>query len=94
MLKQKKSIKGSSATQKRKRTTKGNLIKGMSRRLPAEILDSPLFKQRLLEIMRHFSGIYALYNKENIYYIGLTTNLLARIKWHLKDQHAGNGIAS
>lgn len=69
MLKQKKSIKGSSATQKRKRTTKGNLIKGMSRRLPAEILDSHLFKQRLREIMRHFSGIYALYNKENIYYI-------------------------
>jgi len=74
---------------KNKSSTKGNLIKGMSKRLPSEILESPLFKQRLREIMKHYAGIYALYQGENIYYIGLTTNLLGRIKWHLKDQHAG-----
>jgi len=89
MRKPKKSLKGSSTSRKRKTSTKGNLIKGMSRRLPAEILDSPLFKQRLREIMRHYAGIYALYRGKNVYYIGLTTNLLGRIKWHFKDQHAG-----
>lgn len=68
---------------------KGALIKGMSRPLPSEILASPLFARRLREIMRHYAGIYALYRKKRIYYIGLTRNLLGRIKWHLKDRHAG-----
>lgn len=74
---------------KPKRTGKGALIKGMSRRLPSEILESRVFSQRLAEIMRHYAGIYALYRGNRIYYVGLTANLLGRIKWHLKDRHAG-----
>lgn len=73
---------------KGKRTTKGALIKGMSKRLPSVILGNPVFKKRLREIMRGYSGIYALYRKERLYYVGLTTNLLGRINWHLKDRHA------
>ena len=75
---------------KRKRkTTRGALIKGMSKRLPSAILDNPVFKKRLREIMKGYSGIYALYRKDRLYYVGLTTNLLGRINWHLKDRHAG-----
>ena len=79
-------------TQRKRRTsksTKGALIKGMSRRLPSEILESPLFAQRLKDIMRRYAGIYALYRKEELYYVGLTRNLLGRIRWHLRDRHAG-----
>jgi hypothetical protein len=61
----------------------------MSRRLPSEILESPLFARRLREIMRGYAGIYALYRRNTLYYIGLTTNLLGRIRWHLRDRHAG-----
>ena len=61
----------------------------MSRRLPSEILESPLFARRLREMMRGYAGIYALYRRHRLYYIGLTTNLLGRIKWHLKDRHSG-----
>ncbi len=68
---------------------KGALIKGMSRRLPSEILESQIFSRRLREIMRGYAGIYALYRARRLYYVGLTTNLLGRIKWHLKDRHAG-----
>ena len=71
------------------KAVKGALIKGMSRRLPSEILESPLFARRLREIMRRYAGLYALYRRNRLYYIGLTTNLLGRIKWHLKDRHAG-----
>lgn len=39
--------------------------------------------------MKGFSGIYALYKKDKLYYVGLTTNLFGRIKWHMKDRHAG-----
>jgi predicted GIY-YIG superfamily endonuclease len=61
----------------------------MARRIPGEILESPLFKNRLEDIMRGYAGIYALYRKNKIYYIGLTKNLLRRINNHLKDRLKG-----
>src|SRR3989304_8666627 len=73
----------------RRRSTKGALIKGMSRRLPSEILESPLFEQRLRQMMRKYAGIYALYSGKKLYYIGLTSNLHGRIRHHTKDRHAG-----
>lgn len=73
----------------KKKSTKGALIKGMSKRLPSEILDNPVFKKRLRQIMKGYSGIYALYRKDRLYYVGLTRNLFGRINWHLKDRHAG-----
>lgn len=75
--------------QRKKKTTKGALIKGMTKKLPSEILNNPVFRKRLKEIMKGYAGIYALYKKNKIYYVGLTTNLFGRINWHLKDRHAG-----
>jgi len=69
-------------------STRGALIKGMSRRLPSDILGSPVFRQHLRMMMRRYAGIYALYRGKRLYYVGLTRNLLGRIKWHLKDRHA------
>ena len=75
---------------KRKRkSVKGSLIKGMSKKLPSSLLDNPIFEERLKEIMKGYSGIYALYKNKKLYYIGLTTDLHGRIKWHTKDRHAG-----
>jgi hypothetical protein len=69
--------------------TKGALIKGMSRRLPSEILESEVFAEHLRAMMRRYAGIYALYRGKKLYYVGLTGNLLGRIRWHLKDRHKG-----
>jgi hypothetical protein len=33
-------------------------------------------------------GVYALYRKGSLYYVGLATNLRGRLKIHLKDSHA------
>ena len=71
------------------RSSKGALIKGMSRNLPSEILTDQVFKKKLVELMRGYAGIYALYKGEKLYYVGLTGNLHGRIKWHLKDRHSG-----
>ena len=68
---------------------KGALIKGMTKRLPSDILENPVFTERLKEIMKGSGGIYALYRKDHLYYVGLTTNLFGRVKWHLKDRHKG-----
>ncbi|MEI8140076.1 MAG: GIY-YIG nuclease family protein [bacterium] len=35
-------------------------------------------------------GIYALYRRGKLYYIGLATNLRTRLKQHLKDRHGGS----
>ncbi|MEH6585216.1 MAG: GIY-YIG nuclease family protein [Halioglobus sp.] len=34
------------------------------------------------------SGIYALYRKEKLYYVGLANNLPRRLKQHLNDRHS------
>jgi hypothetical protein len=78
-----------SKTRPRRKSTKGALIKGMSKRLPAEILNEPSFEKGLAQIMKGYSGIYALYNRNRLYYVGLTTNLQARLNTHYKKKHAG-----
>ena len=40
-------------------------------------------------IIKGKAGIYALYRKEKLYYIGLATNLMGRLQTHLKDRHRG-----
>jgi hypothetical protein len=38
--------------------------------------------------VRRKQGIYALYRKGALYYVGLAANLIGRLKGHLKDRHA------
>lgn len=71
----------------RKKSTRGVLIKGMSKRLPSTILGNPVFEERLKALLRKDAGIYALYNHDKLYYVGLTRNLFGRISWHLRDRH-------
>jgi hypothetical protein len=73
----------------KKKTSRGALIKGMSRRLPSEILESPVFKEGLEKLLRKDAGIYALYREDKLYYVGLTRNLFGRITWHQRDRHKG-----
>uniref|UniRef100_A0A7V3E7M3 GIY-YIG nuclease family protein n=1 Tax=Ignavibacterium album TaxID=591197 RepID=A0A7V3E7M3_9BACT len=34
-------------------------------------------------------GVYTLYKKNKLYYVGLANNLMGRLKTHLKDRHRG-----
>jgi predicted GIY-YIG superfamily endonuclease len=74
---------------KKKKTNRGALIKGMSKRLPKEILNNSAFAKKLKEIMRGYAGIYALYNNGKTYYVGMASNLYWRVKTHLRDRHKG-----
>lgn len=40
-------------------------------------------------LIRGRSGIYVLYRKDKLYYVGLARNLMGRLKTHLKDRHHG-----
>jgi hypothetical protein len=81
--------KASTARQTKKKSSKGALIKGVSRRLPVELLDEPSFREGLQEITRGYSGIYLLYKRKTLYYIGLATNLYWRLLGHTKNKHRG-----
>lgn len=39
------------------------------------------------EFTRGRNGVYALYKKERLYYVGLATSLQGRLKQHLRDRH-------
>lgn len=41
------------------------------------------------DYVRGRHGIYALYRREKLYYVGLASNLRGRLNTHLKDRHAG-----
>lgn len=74
---------------KKKRSNKGALLKGMSRRLPVELLSDLSFRDGLKEIMRGYAGVYAMYDDDKLYYVGLATNLYGRLRWHTRNKHKG-----
>ena len=71
----------------KKKSNKGALIKGMSKRLPIQLLGDRSFESGLQEIMRGYAGVYALYKGESLYYVGLATNLYGRLRFHTRNKH-------
>jgi hypothetical protein len=45
------------------------------------------YSSAITELIRGHQGIYALYKKDKLYYVGLASNLKNRIKHHLSDRH-------
>jgi hypothetical protein len=81
--------KPSAVRSRKRKSSKGALVKGVSARLPIELLDEPSFKHGLQEITRGYSGIYFLYKRNRLYYIGLAKNLYWRLIGHTKNKHKG-----
>ena len=51
------------------------------------MLEEP-YRAEVAKLIRGHAGVYALYKRDRLYYVGLATNLLSRVKQHLKDRHA------
>lgn len=47
------------------------------------------YRPGIASIIQGHAGIYVLYKGERLYYVGLATNLMARVNHHLRDRHAG-----
>ena len=47
------------------------------------------FPEQITGLTEGTQGVYALYRRQKLYYIGLARDLRGRIKWHLKDKHKG-----
>jgi hypothetical protein len=46
------------------------------------------YQRAIRAYVRRRHGIYALYRKNRLYYVGLASNLRARLNHHLRDRHA------
>jgi len=47
------------------------------------------YPKALREVIKGKSGLYALYHNGTLYYVGLASNLMGRLKTHLRDRHHG-----
>jgi len=65
---------------------KGQLVCQHLEGIPRRVLESYPDIVRGMARGRH--GIYALYRRDRLYYLGLATDLRQRLKQHLRDQHA------
>lgn len=52
------------------------------------VLESEHYRSILVSMIRGHAGVYALYKGDKLYYVGLASNLMGRVKHHLRDRHA------
>jgi hypothetical protein len=57
-------------------------------KLSGDLLEDK-YRADVAKIIRGHAGIYALYKGDNLYYVGLASNLMSRVRQHLKDRHSG-----
>ena len=62
------------------------LISGYLERISSEVFDD--YHGEITQLVGKKHGVYALYKKDKLYYVGLARNLRRRVKQHLKDRHA------
>ncbi len=57
-------------------------LENVSRRMLEE------YQNIIRDFVRGRNGVYALYRRGKLYYVGLASSLLGRLKHHLRDRHA------
>jgi hypothetical protein len=62
------------------------LISGYLERISSKVFDD--YHREITKLIGDQHGVYALYKKNHLYYVGLATNLRLRVKQHLKDRHS------
>lgn len=74
------------AKKKRERRQRG-LVLGHLERISSRAFDK--HNREITDLIGKKHGIYALYRNNNLYYVGLATNLKSRVSQHLRDRHKG-----
>jgi hypothetical protein len=62
------------------------LVQGNLERISSKVFD--IYHDEITQLVGRQHGVYALYKKNRLYYVGLAKNLRGRVKNHLKDRHA------
>ncbi|MGH7774382.1 MAG: GIY-YIG nuclease family protein [Candidatus Binatia bacterium] len=69
----------------KKNLRQAGLLRGHLERISSEAFD--LYRNQIISLVARLHGVYALYNGNRLYYVGLATNLRQRINHHLRDRH-------
>ncbi len=72
---------------KKRKSTKGALIKGMLEHVPITMLRMNPYNDEIKKTLENKSGLYILYRDDTPYYVGLGANVFWRILHHFKDRH-------
>lgn len=62
------------------------LISGYLERISSKVFND--YRDAITLLIGKQRGVYALYKKNSLYYVGLAADLRTRMKQHLKDRHA------
>jgi len=71
---------------KRKRSSRP-IVAGHLEKISSLIFDR--YRDQITELVKQGQGVYALYRRHKLYYIGLASDLKQRVRWHLRDRHKG-----
>jgi len=63
------------------------LVIGQLEKVSGELFEA--YPAAIRALIKGKSGVYALYNRDSLYYVGLASNLMGRLKAHLRDRHNG-----
>lgn len=69
-----------------KRKKQANLVCEFLERISRDALQK--YQEIIKKYVRGRHGIYALFKKNKLYYVGLASNLRSRLRHHLRDRHA------
>lgn len=69
---------------KKQRKTRA-IIAGHLEKIGSRVFDD--FSSVITDLIKGNQGIYALFKKDRLYYVGLASNLKGRIKAHIRDRH-------
>lgn len=72
---------------KKRRYKSRPIVTGYLEKVSSSIFDK--HSKIIAEMIQGEQGLYALYRKEKLYYVGLASNLRSRVNQHVKDKHAG-----
>src|SRR3989338_9700904 len=69
-----------------KRRNQPNLVCQYLENISRKALEK--YQDIVRKYVRGRHGVYALYRKNKLYYVGLASNLRSRLRHHLQDRHA------
>ena len=74
-------------SKKKKKTVsqKGALVKGYLEKKDRDGFE--MYFSKYKKVIGRRSGIYALYNNDKLYYVGIAKNLMRRVNAHMKNKH-------
>jgi len=76
-------------SKKGKKAKRGSrpIVVGHLEKISSKVFDR--YRKQITDMIRGNYGVYSLYRRDKLYYIGLATDFRRRINQHLKDRHKG-----